>query len=160
MSAKSGHALSRSFPAFVLGALATLALGCAGGMERVSSSGNSLIEFSCARWNPSMQTAVLEAVVAGGGPQSVDVAGWMCGRASFGDVRIVMLRYTPEDKTQPPFLVPVLFEEGAIVAFGWYLLEQQPERYGTSLLPDRGRPWRTPHGWSCRRYRGVADDLR
>ncbi len=103
-----------------------------------------------------MQTAILEAVVAGGGPQLVDVAGWMCGRASVGDVRIVLLRYTPDTKSEAPFLVPVLFEQGSIIAFGWYVLEQQPERYGTSRLPDRGRPWRTPRGWSARRYRDAA----
>ncbi len=104
-----------------------------------------------------MQTAILEAVVAGGGPNSVEVAGWMCGRTSSGSVRIVMLRYTPDDPSAPPFLVPVLFEEGAITAFGWHLFEAQPDRYGAARLPDREHPWRVPAGWSGRRRPDAPD---
>ena len=80
-----------------LGLAALLLLSCAPRTERLPSpeaSGGSLL---CSRFNPVMQTAILEAVVAGGGPNSVEVAGWMCGRTSSGSVRIVMLRYTPDD---------------------------------------------------------------
>ena len=128
-----------------------VALGCAH-PNRVQSSGSRLVELSCSPLNPLMQTHVLEAVVAGGGPNSVDVAGWMCGRQRFGYVRVVMLAYTPDDRRQAKFVVPVVFEHGAMVAFGWHLLEAQPDRYGAVELPDRDHPWRTPAGWSCRRH--------
>lgn len=129
-------------------------LACASGFERVQTSDSRLVELACARANPTMQTAALEALVAGGGPLSADVAGWMCGRMTYGYVRIVMLRYTPDNPKKPRFLVPVLFEQGDPVALGWHLLETQPTRYGPSPLPDRDHPWRVPDGWSCIRYRG------
>lgn len=132
----------------VLFAIALFALACASEVERSRSSESRLIDLSCSRFNPVMQTAILEAVVAGGGPGSVDVAGWMCGRLPFGYVRVVMLRYTPDDPRQPPFLVPAVFEDGGLVAFGWHLFEAEPYRYGTSPLPDRVTPWRMPEGWS------------
>lgn len=128
-------------------------LSCAAGFERVQSSDSRLVELACARTNPTMQTAALEALVAGGGPLSADVAGWMCGRMSYGYVRIVMLRYTPDNPRKPRFLVPVVFEQGDPVALGWHLLEAQPNRYGPSPLPDREHPWRVPDGWSASRYR-------
>lgn len=131
--------------------LVTATLACAGGMERVQSPDRRLVALSCYRFNPAMQTAILEAVVAGGGPSSVDVAGWMCGKPAFGTVRIVMLRYTPDDPRAAPFLIPVVFEAGSLVAFGWHLLEAQPERYATERMPDREHPWRAPEGWSCLR---------
>jgi len=106
---------------------------------------------SCSRVSPAMQSAVLEAVIYGGGPLSVDVAGWMCGRARSGPfVRIVMLRYPTRDAEGRPTgggeLVPVVFEDKHMVAHGWRLLEDQPDRYGV-VLPTRSEPWRVPAGW-------------
>lgn len=137
--------------ALLLLGLVLSATGCAT-PDRVQSSGSSLVEISCSPFNPVMQTHIMEAVVAGGGPQHVDVAGWMCGRRRLGTVRIVMLRYTPDDEREPGFLVPVLFEHDAMVGFGWHLLEAQPPRYGGAETPTRQNPWRAPLGFSCRRY--------
>ncbi len=134
----------------VLGALSVL-VACAPRTERLPNAVGGTI--TCSRYSPVMQTAILEAVVAGGGPGLVEVAGWMCGRAASESVRVVMLRYTPDDPAETPFLVPVLFEDGALVAFGWHLFEVQPHRYGPSPLPDRDDPWRLPTGWSGRRER-------
>ena len=142
-----------------LGALA-LSTACAGTTESIGASGSAFTDLACARYNPTMQTAILEARVAGGGPGKTAVAGWMCGRQPFGTVRLVMLYYTPDDPDAPPFLVPVLFEEGALVAFGWHLLETQPERYGPSPLPSRDSPWRVPQGWSAQRARDLPSLLR
>jgi hypothetical protein len=120
--------------------------------QRVAAAPPSTeVAAACSRISPSMQTAVLEAVVYGGGPLSVDVAGWMCGRARSGPfVRIVMLRYPTHDEEGRPIgggeLVPVVFEDGRMVAHGWRLLEDQPDRYGV-VLPTRKEPWRVPDGW-------------
>lgn len=132
----------------VLGALFAF-VACAPRTERLPDAVGGSI--TCSRYSPVMQSAIVEAVVAGGGPGLVEVGGWMCGHAAPGNVRIVMLRYTPDDADEAPFLVPVLFEGGALVAFGWHLLEAQPHRYGPSPLPDRADPWRLPTGWSGRR---------
>ncbi len=110
------------------------------------------VAAACSRISPSMQSAVLEAVIYGGGPLAVDVAGWMCGRARSGPfVRIIMLRYpTRDDQGRPTGggeLVPVVFEDGRLVAHGWALLEDQPDRYGV-VLPTRADPWRAPDGWA------------
>ena len=131
------------------GLIAACVLACASPVDRFDSSGSSRTDWSCSRANPLMQSAVLEAVVAGGGPLLVDVAGWMCGRISYGVARVVMLRYTPEDPKAASFLVPVLFEQGERIAFGWHLFETQPHRYGSAPLPDRNHPWRRPEGWSA-----------
>ncbi len=109
------------------------------------------VAAACSRISPGMQTAVLDAVVYGGGPLAVDVVGWMCGRARSGPfVRIVMLRYPAHDDQGRPIgggeLVPVVFEDGRMVAHGWRLLEDQPDRYGV-VLPTRAEPWRVPDGW-------------
>lgn len=110
------------------------------------------VAAACSRISPSMQSAVLEAVVYGGGPLSVDVAGWMCGRARSGPfIRIIMLRYPTRDEEGRPTgggeLVPVVFEDGRLVAHGWALFEDQPDRYGV-VLPTRKEPWRVPPGWA------------
>jgi hypothetical protein len=34
-----------------------------------------------------------------------------------------------------------------MVAHGWRLLEEQPDRYGV-VLPTRKQPWRVPDGWA------------
>lgn len=109
------------------------------------------VAASCSRASPGMQSAVLEAVVYGGGPLAVDVVGWMCGYARAGSfVRVVMLRYPAHDDEGRPIgggeLVPVVFEDGRMVAHGWSLFEDQPERYGV-LLPTRKDPFRAPDGW-------------
>ena len=110
------------------------------------------VAAACSRVSPSMQSAVLEAVIYGGGPLAVDVAGWMCGRARSGPfVRIIMLRYPTHDEEGRPTgggeLVPVVFEDGRLVAHGWSLLEEQPDRYGV-VLPTYREPWRVPDGWA------------
>jgi hypothetical protein len=109
------------------------------------------VAAACSRISPSMQSAVLEAIVYGGGPLSVEVAGWMCGRTRTGTfVRVVMLRYPTRDaqgrSTGGGEIVPVVFEDGVLVAHGWHLFESQPNRYGVDL-PTRAEPWRTPTGW-------------
>jgi len=109
------------------------------------------VAAACSRVSPGMQNAVLEAVVYGGGPLSVDVVGWMCGHARAGAfVRVVMLRYPTRDEAGRPIgggeLVPVVFEDGKLVAHGWRLFEDQPDRYGV-VLPTRKEPWRVPDGW-------------
>jgi len=120
-------------------------------MHVAAAPPSSEVAAACSRVSPSMQTAVLEAVVYGGGPIAVDVVGWMCGRARSGPfVRIVMLRYPARDADGRPIgggeLVPVVFEDARLVAHGWRLLEDQPGRYGV-LLPTRQEPWRVPDGW-------------
>ena len=110
------------------------------------------VASSCSRASPAMQSAVLAAVVYGGGPLAVDVVGWMCGHARAGSfVRIVMLRYPARDAEGRPIgggsLVPVVFEDGKMVAHGWALFEEQPDRYGV-LLPTREDPFRLPDGWA------------
>jgi hypothetical protein len=109
------------------------------------------VAASCSRASPGMQNAVLEAVVYGGGPLAVDVVGWMCGRARAGAlVRVVLLRYPAHDADGRPIgggeLVPVVFEDGKMVAHGWRLFEDQPDRYGV-VLPTRADPFRAPDGW-------------
>jgi hypothetical protein len=109
------------------------------------------VAAACSRASASMQNAVLEAVVYGGGPLAVDVVGWMCGHARAGAlVRIVMLRYPARDEEGRPIgggeLVPVVFEDGRMVAHGWFLFEDQPDRYGV-VLPTRKDPWHVPDGW-------------
>lgn len=109
------------------------------------------VAASCSRASPGMQSAVLEAVVYGGGPLAVDVVGWMCGYARAGSfVRVVLLRYPAHDDEGRPIgggeLVPVVFEDGKMVAHGWSLFEDQPGRYGV-LLPTRTDPFRAPDGW-------------
>ncbi len=109
------------------------------------------VAAACSRISPAMQNAVLEAIVYGGGPLSVEVTGWMCGRTRTGTfVRVVMLRYPTRDvegrSTGGGELVPVVFEDGKMVAHGWHLFEDQPNRYGVEL-PTRKDPWRAPPGW-------------
>ena len=109
------------------------------------------VAASCSRASPGMQSAVLEAVVYGGGPLAVDVVGWMCGYARAGAfVRVVLLRYPAHDEEGRPIgggeLVPVVFEDGKLVAHGWRLFADQPDRYGV-LLPTREEPFRAPDGW-------------
>lgn len=109
------------------------------------------VAASCSRASPGMQNAVLEAVVYGGGPLAVDVVGWMCGHARAGSfVRVILLRYPARDAEGRPIgggeLVPVVFEDGKMVAHGWYLFEHQPDRYGV-VLPTREEPFRAPDGW-------------
>jgi hypothetical protein len=116
-----------------------------------AASPSAEVAASCSRASPSMQSAVLEAVVYGGGPLAVDVVGWMCGRARAGSfVRVVMLRYPARDADGRPSgggeLVPVVFEDGRMLAHGWFLFEDQPDRYGV-LLPTRADPFRAPDGW-------------
>jgi hypothetical protein len=130
--------------------------------QRVAAAPPSTeVAIGCSRISPSMQTAVLEAVVYGGGPLSVDVVGWLCGRARSGPfVRIVMLRYPTRDEEGRPIgggeLVPVVFEDGRMVAHGWRLLEDEPERYGV-VLPTHDEPWRVPDGWAVvKRDRELA----
>ncbi len=122
--------------------------GCVAGFERFHTSDDRGVEFACSAYNPLMQSSIFEAVVAGGGPGLVDVAGWMCGRVPHDYVRIVMLRYESVHPGEPNAIVPAVFEHGALIAFGWHLLEKQPERYGTSVVPDGEHPWRVPSGWS------------
>ena len=38
-------------------------------------------------------------------------------------------------------------EDGRLVAHGWSLLEEQPDRYGV-VLPTHRDPWRVPDGWA------------
>lgn len=135
-------------PCLALIALAAC-LAVRAGAEPDSPSGE--VAAACSRVSPGMQSAVLEAVVYGGGPLSVDVVGWMCGRARAGAfVRVVMLRYPVRDTEGRPTgggeLVPVVFEDGRLVAHGWRLFESQPQRYGVEL-PTRADPWRVPAGW-------------
>lgn len=109
------------------------------------------VTAACSRISPSMQSAVLEAIVYGGGPLSVEVAGWMCGRTRTNTfVRVVMLRYPTRDdqgrSTGGGEIVPVVFEDGKLIAHGWHLFESQPNRYGVDL-PTRKEPWRAPPGW-------------
>ena len=116
-----------------------------------AASPSAEVAASCSRASPSMQTAVLEAVVYGGGPLAAEVVGWMCGHARAGTfVRVVMLRYPTRDAEGRPTgggsLVPVVFEDGRMVAHGWFLFEEQPDRYGVSL-PTRADPFRVPDGW-------------
>lgn len=94
-----------------------------------------------------MQTAVLAAVVHAGGPAVVDVDGWMCGRTEHGLlVRVVFLRFAdPAGRpTDPP--IPVIFENGRMVAFGWDLIRRQPRRYGPPIMEEPS-DWRAPEGW-------------
>ncbi len=107
--------------------------------------------MACSAYNPAMQSILLEASIAGGGPRLVDLAGWMCGRAPYGGyVRIVFVRYPPGAEGRET-LIPAIFEDGLLVAFGWYLLEAEPNRYGTVVLPTRAYPWEIPKGWSAAR---------
>ena len=126
--------------------LALTLTACAGPVETVP--GVDTNRFDCSRLNPTLQTAVLEAVVYGGGPLNVKVSGWMCVREALGVVRIVMLEYKSRDETGRAggqgVLVPVVFENGALIAFGWHVLEARPDRYGSGPLPDRDHPWRIP----------------
>ncbi len=138
------------------GALTVLAL-CASllapGCRTQEAAGSPVdrgLALACARYNPAMQSAVLEAVFYAGGPMAVDVEGWMCGRSSRGvDVRIVLLRFA--DVSEPGrrglgATAPVVFEDGALVSFGWALILKQPHRYGV-LLPAPNQPWCAPPGW-------------
>ncbi len=127
--------------------------GCITNIEHVQTSDDQGVEFACSAYNPSMQSSLLEAVIAGGGPALTDVAGWMCGRVPFDYVRIVMLRYQSVHPGEPSAIVPVIFEHGSMIAFGWHLLEKQPDRYRTPVVPDRDHPWRAPAGWSSVRIR-------
>lgn len=106
--------------------------------------------LACARYNPAMQSAMLEAMFYAGGPTAVDVEGWMCDRSSRGvDVRIVLLRFADVSESGRRGLgatAPVVFENGALVAFGWALILKQPHRYGV-LLPAPNQPWSAPPGW-------------
>ena len=120
---------------------------CATRFDRSTVSESRLVEIACSPYNPTMQTTLLEAAIAGGGPRHVDIAGWMCGRLPRGYVRIVFLRFPPGPTGSRP-LVPAVFENGSLVAFGWYLLATQPNRYGTVVLPTRSHPWEAPAGWS------------
>jgi hypothetical protein len=113
---------------------------------------SSEVAAACSRASPAMQNAVLEAVVYGGGPLAVDVVGWMCGRTRAGAlVRVVLLRYPTYDARGLPAgggeLVPVVFESGQLLAHGWQLFEEQPDRYGVEL-PTRDDPFRAPDGWA------------
>lgn len=109
------------------------------------------LAFKCSRISPTMQTAVLQAVVHAGGPLAVDVAGWMCGRSPHGViVRIVLLDFVaevePDGGRRYSSREPVIFEDGRMVGFGWYLIEADPDRYG-GPLPRRDAEWTTPPGW-------------
>ena len=132
--------------------LALLALLALVSPRAAAAPPTSEVAASCSRVSPAMQSAVLEAVVYGGGPLAVDVVGWMCGRARAGAfVRVVMLRYPAHDEEGRPIgggeLVPVVFEDGRMVAHGWGLFEAEPNRYGV-VLPTRKEPWRAPEGWA------------
>ena len=52
-------------------------------------------------------------------------------------------------------LVPVIFEHGAMVGFGWHLLDLEPPRY-TGTMPTRDMPWRVPSDWAC--YREAPEE--
>ena len=113
---------------------------------------SSEVAASCSRASPAMQRAVLEAVVYSGGPLAVDVVGWMCGRAQTGAVvRVVLVRYPARDTDGRPMgggeIVPVVFENEQLLAHGWQLFEDQPDRYGV-VLPTREEPFRAPDGWA------------
>jgi hypothetical protein len=124
-----------------------LVAACATPQYGTRVTDETLVNLACSRFNPSMQTAIAEAVVAAGGPQEVDVAGWMCGREEYGYVRIVLLRYEQDSARAAEELIPAVFEQGRLVTLGWRVLETQPNRYGKSPAPDREHPWRVPEGW-------------
>ena len=137
--------ISRFAPIAVLALLALLSY------EARAEPASTDVAAACSRISPKMQSAVLEAIVYGGGPLSVEVAGWMCGRTRTGTfVRVVMLRYpTRNDEgrsTGGGKIVPVVFEDGNLIAHGWHLFEEQPNRYGVTL-PTRKDPWTAPAGW-------------
>ena len=132
-------------------ALGTAALAACGG-ARVSPDQDPsfMAAAACSRWNPSLQTEVLEAIVAVGGPRVVRVDGWACGRSRHGSrVHIVFLRYRAVPAETRRAIVPVVFEDGRHVANGWELLASQPDRYGTPIDPTGwGAPeWKAPPGW-------------
>jgi hypothetical protein len=136
----------------ISGSLVALALAAACSLSGGSTSGEAGpgLGVACSRWNPSVQSAVLEAVVMAGGPLVVDVRGWMCGRSPGGVlVRVVFLHFQSEHPTIPGDVAPVVFEDGFIVAFGWHLLESQPDRYGAHTDASRWGPpgWIAPPGW-------------
>jgi hypothetical protein len=106
--------------------------------------------------HPATQTTLSEALVRAGGPRHADVVGWICGDAPVGFVRIVMVRY-PE--AAPAEVIPVVFEEGRLAAFGWHLLEADPGRYGVRPLPDPDHPWRIPEHWCEVRYRSGPERI-
>jgi hypothetical protein len=135
----------------VLASLATLAVACVGGGMMQGDADPEIVR-ACGRFNPVMQTKVLEAVVQAGGPLVVDVDGWMCGRSRQGLlVRIVVLHYQTEQPEIGRAIVPVVFEGGALVSFGWELLDSAPNRYGVRI--DRARwgtpDWDPPRGWAA-----------
>lgn len=97
----------------------------------------------CSGASLATQRAIVESLVAGG-TTGVHVRGWMCGRSEHGvNVRMVFLDY--HDPAHEG-LVPVIFEDGRMAAFGWDLLVKQPERWGpgTPRPQDRIDP---PEGW-------------
>lgn len=129
-----------------LAILLGLLLGCA----VTGGEGPRPLELACSPWNPAVQTAVLEAVVTGGGPLVLDVAGWMCGRTERGVlVRIVFLHYQTERPEIGRAFVPAVFEDGRLVAFGWHLFEVDPDRYGAPIEASHWGPpeWTVPQGW-------------
>lgn len=137
------------FPRTALTALAILAVACTGG-RTMRGDADPEIARACGRFNPVMQTKVLEAVVQAGGPLVVDVDGWMCGRSRKGLlVRVVVLHYQTERPEIGRAIVPVIFEDGALVSFGWHLLDSEPDRYGVRIEGARwGTPdWEPPPGW-------------
>lgn len=99
----------------------------------------------CSGASIEMRKSIIEAIVRGG-VIGVHTAAWLCGPTP-GDVwvRVVYLHYSHGDDP-PDELVPVMFEDGRMVAFGWTLLEQQPDRYGVRL-PARGEPLFQPPRW-------------
>jgi hypothetical protein len=99
----------------------------------------------CSGASVEMRKSIIEAIVRGG-VIGVHTAAWLCGQTP-GKVwvRIVYLHYT-HGNDPPDEFVPVMFEDGRMVAFGWQLLEQQPDRYGVRL-PARGEPLFQPAHW-------------
>ena len=94
-----------------------------------------------------MITHAMEAVASEGGPASVKVDGWMCGRIPSGIlVRIVFLRPVNVEAIKNGSLIPVIFEDGRLAGSGWELLEGEPCRHGVPIM-RAGTDWSAPLGW-------------
>jgi len=127
--------------------------GCIAGDGRVEgqqAQADPGLSTQCSGASPATQVAIVESLHKGG-LTDVKVVGWMCGRSSGGVlVRMVLLRYVHDAAHEG--LVPVFFEDGRMVGFGWELLRREPARWGPNTPRPRDRI-EPPDGW-------IAFDLR